>query len=459
MAVYYKPPSKKIGYGYKVTTKPKATTSSKPKKTLKKPPTSSAGPPTLKTPSTSLGKAIQAQAGLPPALPPSSGGGSKKGKKKQALQEGMRTQALATAPTPPGVGFQTRASAGREPPRPTGFSGVRATGVGAPQTGVGAALRGLGEATGLTRYTSPYEPIISNVGRAAAQAAGMPANIIQDIIRRRVLRQAPGAEQGTAGDVARSLSEMQPAELVGRGMQALAPAMTFGGLPQTVMSYNRLAGQYGMPQVPNVPPFPATAPSAQPTLGNTPPVNLPIILQPGAAGATAVGAATTPPQMEQGVGVGGAPIQGMVGEAQRMTGLAGAWGMEPGLTAEQTALNIPWRTLGFEDHTQGSQWANDFNETYGYWPWEGPSSEEENLGRNLATYYQQGETPPVEELYGPYYGEGEYMPYTDEGYMGYLSAGYGGGFWPYFGGYGGGGGGGYSQQAPPWWYANMQRGV
>ena len=158
-------------------------------------------------------------------------------------------------------------------------------------------------------------------------------------------------------------------------------------------------------------------------------------------------------------GLGGAAARPQVAIADRYTGLAQSMGVQPGLTQQQEALNIPWSTLGFSDRPSGAAWANDFYAKYGSWPWEGPNSREENLGRNLATYYAP--PPPAEQgLYlEPAYPTvplGEAM--LEPAYGGFGGgSGYGG-----YGGYGGGGGGGWNdngQQVPPWWYTGMTRGV
>jgi hypothetical protein len=118
------------------------------------------------------------------------------------------------------------------------------------------------------------------------------------------------------------------------------------------------------------------------------------------------------------------------------------------------AQNVPWGSLGFDSHSEGNKWANDFKEQNGYWPWEGPYDEDENLARNISNYLGAGpEAPTEEDLYPPVE---QYIPEEfaeDYGWGGFG----GGGFMPYF--YGGGGGGGYEQPLPPWFYATQGYGV
>lgn len=155
-------------------------------------------------------------------------------------------------------------------------------------------------------------------------------------------------------------------------------------------------------------------------------------------------------------GVGEVNPAAMTAQADRLTGMAQYYGVAPGLTPEQTALNIPWRLAGFSDHNQGADWANQYYADTGMWPWEGPGSEEENLGRALGSAYSIGAGYDPYD-YGPYQGEWTdyYNQYPLPAYQPYQDYGW-------YGGGGGGGGWGNYSYAPyenPWYYSDQQSGV
>lgn len=148
-------------------------------------------------------------------------------------------------------------------------------------------------------------------------------------------------------------------------------------------------------------------------------------------------------------------------DAARWGGYAGAY--EEGLAPpgvetfgefgpQRKAANFNWTLMGFGEGAEGSaagrEWAEDFYNDYGYDPWEGPGDEAENLGRNLAAWYAQGEEPPIDELdyIDEYYeSEGEYPWWLEQPEE---EAGWGGGGWGGGGGGGGWGGRGRTQKSP-----------
>lgn len=121
--------------------------------------------------------------------------------------------------------------------------------------------------------------------------------------------------------------------------------------------------------------------------------------------------------------------------------------------------NINWEHLGFNSKDEGAEWAREFHEQNGFWPWQGPDGYHQNLGRNLALWLAEAEqqlavAEDPAEMPIP-----EYQPQQQQQQSGYGGwGGWGGG--GFFGGfYGGGGGGGYEPYENPWRYTHQQRGI